>query len=569
MKSKIWLFVLITVSVITWISYKGILNLYLFNDEWAQLGGVYNYGLYATLVTVPPIELILGKCRFIGTLLNNYLFLTFDDNVMPISIIGLFFHLINAFLIYILSKKITKSEFIGVIAAVFFVSSSVIHQALTWPATTIQTVLSVTFLIVSYYCVFLHIDKRNIKALIISAVSLYISFLIKDNTIVNLPILIYLVIFYKEKKVQYAQIPWYVYALIALFVVLSFYKMLVYFQISIFKPINPVLVQYFTRWGINALFYPFISMTHMFFPFPFMTRLSSMVGEYYSFLSITPFNGVSRAILTETLLCDYISTILSIGILFLGCFFYKNENKNKKLYLLMMGIYIFNFIPISLFLNERNTSFVESRYLYVCAVPWSILIGLSLNTARNFFLIKCCFSHITGTLGIFCIFSLFVYKQINVIQRYVSQASEQSRIAKNVILQFMQIKPTIPDKAILYVESDTSYYVGSPLPFQIGPGYIFMVKYYKTGKIPKELLIEPPNDNYPYLFNYVDEGYYEIGKKGFGYFKDRDKLRDLYQTHKTISVDQIIGFRYVSQEEKLVEISSSVRDYIRHTASKN
>ena len=561
-------FIALFMVIFTWFAYRQVIHLYLFNDEWVELGSVYKYGLSASLHEVPIPQLFLGRNRLIGAVLNNLFFLRFRDNVAPIALFGLAFHCINGLLIYVVTKRATKNTFIGSIAAVFFVSSSVIHQALTWPAATTQTVSSITFLLLSLYFAFRYQQEGIRRNIVFALVALYVSFLLRDNTIIVLPVLGVMPFLFGMKRLKIKNIPWYAWVGIISLLLLAFYKTIVYFDLSRGTFLAPYMLLNYLRWGVNLVFYPVVSVAHFFVPFPYMLKLAHGVGWYYSLLQRPPFTNVAFELLSETVLSDVVSVFLSfviIVILFVLCF---RRKEYKPTILLFVLFYILTFVPIALFLNERNTSYVESRYLYACVVPFSVLIGISIESLIRWVSLKLHISFWRSTMIIGLLFSFFVYKQMIVIQRNVATAVDQSNQIRDTANAFLRIRPRLPNKPIIYLESDSIYYVGAPVPFQLGPGYILMIKYYPTGVVPTDFLIGTKEQYYPFLYHYVDQGYKELGGKGFGYFSDKLKLVQLFTSDTSLSVDQLVGFRYVGAEHRLIDITDEIRQYIRDLPSR-
>ena len=56
----------------------------------------------------------------------------------------------------------------------------------------------------------------------------------------------------------------------------------------------------------------------------------------------------------------------------------------------------------------------------------------------------------------------------------------------------------------------------------------------------------------------------EVNGKGYGYFFDKDKLLQLFQTDKGLSVDQIVGMYYYGNDRRLIDTTQSIREYVGH-----
>lgn len=550
------------IAFLVYISFRHIGGIYLFNDEWGQLGSTYVYGVSASLQE-HLFFLLLGKNRVVGTFINNLLFVRFSDNVLPFVLIGLVVHVINSVLLYVIAQKITKSEFVGFIASVFFATASVSHQVFTWSAATIQTTGSMLFWLLSLLSGVSYARSRHLRWLFAALVSSYIAFLFKDNTIVLLPLLFILPFFIEsDKKIPYRLSILSSISMIVGVIGVAIYKIVGYYALTQESIKDPAQIYAFIRFIINCFIYPLVTIPHIFVPFQFMLRAAHALGTYYSFLDKPPFAGVVTEILSEKIFADFLSVLLAAGMVFIALWLYRKESSFRKLTPFLIWMYLLNFIPIALFLNERNTSYIESRYLYFCIPPVAIFTGILLHKARRMLSKYLKIGMWVGTFVVLILFSFYTYKHISVIQREVAKVVGQSEDERNALDQFLTLRPTLPPNPVILLEGDSYFYVGIPVPFQLGPGYILMVKYFPIDVIPKELLVGTKEMYYPFFYNYFDEGYRVIDGKGFGFFLDRTKLRDFMKSHPEISYEQIVGFKYFGNEKKLRDITPEIVEYL-------
>ena len=129
----------------------------------------------------------------------------------------------------------------------------------------------------------------------------------------------------------------------------------------------------------------------------------------------------------------------------------------------------------------------------------------------------------------------------------------------HAVVAMKKVWPTLPDKAIVYIEGDRFYYHPTlKIPFQLGPGFMMMVLYYNTGKIPKELI-----DSW-YLLSVQEEGYKVSGNKAFGYFYEINALKDIYAHNPKLKQEQLVGMHYDSTQEKFIDITAQIQSEIRN-----
>ena len=143
------------------------------------------------------------------------------------------------------------------------------------------------------------------------------------------------------------------------------------------------------------------------------------------------------------------------------------------------------------------------------------------------------------------------------MQREINQNVLYGSDIKIAMSAIRDTYPTIPNKPIFYVEGDRDFfYPNNPLPFQLGTGYMLSLTFMSNPVIPKELFKES------YLWHFFDQGYKEIGEKGFGYYWNKKDLVELFRTNKDISVNQLVGIYYYGNDQRVRDITSSITEYV-------
>jgi uncharacterized protein YneF (UPF0154 family) len=57
-----------------------------------------------------------------------------------------------------------------------------------------------------------------------------------------------------------------------------------------------------------------------------------------------------------------------------------------------------------------------------------------------------------------------------------------------------------------------------------------------------------------------EQGYAEISGKGFGYFWDKETLRNFLHDHPTITRDQLIGLYYIAGTQTLEDTTPQLQE---------
>jgi hypothetical protein len=271
----------------------------------------------------------------------------------------------------------------------------------------------------------------------------------------------------------------------------------------------------------------------------------------YQFLG----TAVNKDIIVVTIMSDMISVFCSFILLAtVVCIYWKMKHRRG---ILLFGIlwYVLSFTPMSVYLPERNSAFMESRYLYFSIFGFSLVFGVCMEYA--YLQLKKRFSMAITMILMVSVLSFFYYKQIVFVQRDVYQNVLYSRDIQDVIDQMNHVVPVLPDKPIFYITGDRNFfYQNNFVPFQFGTGYMTMMAFRERGSIPKKLFREL------YLSKYLEEGYKEDSGQGYGYFWQKEALFDLFKKDNSLNVEQVIGFYYFGNDRKLVSITDSIKSEI-------
>lgn len=515
-------------------------------DEWLGLGQILAQGWHHIANGFSPIELLFGEGKPLTRVLGVLIFGNFPFNSLALSIYDVFFHFINAVLVFFIAHRLLKNSYAAFVAASFFSINSVSHQSVSWfggafgllPASTL------IFLSLFMFILFLQEDKR--KYLYFSFLFAFVSFYFREHGL-------FLILFfpiahvmlgkrnsYKSYLKAYSPILFYA----VLFVAFRFFSLThTVGKLAIFTSPLFITESHHNILGsilLNGFFYPLTSLSLIFVPpLRFLSFAENFAGIYYPFIKTSPLS----ALVSQTIVLDLLATVGSILLLTIFWLISKKGGNLKTTITFSLLLFILSLLPYSII--NKSYSYLEPRYYYIAAAA----AGLLLATVVSFFLTM--FKQKTLTkmvLGIFLI--IFFTVHINTIRNDIASQVILASERKNFLNQLLQLKPTLTaSKNIFYITSDKDFIVkNNKVPFQHGFGYSLLVLYYKSGKIPKELLSQG------YLWSLTDQGYKEIDGLGFGYFWDYYEAKRILKKNKLPS-DSLTALYYHSGQMKLSNIT--------------
>lgn len=512
-------------------------------DEWQIVGHMTSGGLLSVFNGLSIVEIIFGQQgRIFSNVLNYLLFLLIPYSVTLLATYSIFMHGINTFLIYLLVQKLLKNKFESFIAALFFLTSSIANQAVSWFGTSVSVLTAASLVFISLLYFIKYFETKNNKYAWLSYLALFISLYFKEIGIgiFILYFILYLVFFYK-KKVRWNKIIFFIpliyfltfFILRVINILFSSDKLVNYANST--TPLKTFLVS-------NLIVYNLSSISQMIIPVNFALNISKQfLFAMYPFLKIN-----SQAdLLFQSIGVDVVSIIFSSIILIFFFLIFSKKVADRNILLIALFIIFFSILPyIILF---KNGPYLESRYYYLPLAGVSLLCGLLFSLLRS--LRMKIFFYLS--LVIFFVFCL-VHVQVTMNELY-----KQTSLAKDRLLILNTVKKnksSLSKKTIFYITSDTNYIIQNmPLPFQQGLGYTFLVYFYNPNSNLKQLL-----DN-NYLWDMGSEGYKEIGDSGFGYFNN---IKLLESTIVKYSLDPniVYAFYWNSDKQVLINITEQTRN---------
>ena len=161
------------------IAYFLLLKQFFQQDEWHGFGIILAWGIkYVTLNKSIP-ELLLGD-RVGARLLTFGLFSFFHLNPIPYGAFALMMQLLNTFLVFLLSKKLTKQIPTALLATFLFLVNELGNEAYTWFGTMTGSLTATTFFLLSLLLLLKFIDTQRYRFVLLSTILLWFSFLFKE-----------------------------------------------------------------------------------------------------------------------------------------------------------------------------------------------------------------------------------------------------------------------------------------------------------------------------------------------------------------------------------------------------
>jgi len=475
--------------------------------------------------------------------LSYYIFRFFGLSYFTYNIFGLFFHLINSFLVYQLARRMFNKKISAFFSTALFISSYVAAELIMWPVININT-LSLSFALVSWLIV---IDDKLVfrlkgftRGIFISIMFLFsiLSLEYAAGFMFFIPILILLKNNINNKKKIWMLIPFILtvisYLLFRFFPLLNNIsgKEVATDKYSIFVRIFKLIPTYFSQltFGQGII----LDISNIIARLFYGITTPNIFTEQKIFPAVSIFFGF-------IILIVYVKLFITSKII--------NYQYSLNIIVLMLLI-SFSVLPFLLVPGEASSfTIFSSRYLYFGLAAISLLLvyilDIFLSKKEEKYSIA-----ITLMLLLLIIYGL-INNNIKSYNLY-SLGKVRSGILNTIIKKY----PRLFDKTIFYIESDKSYYGLEEseriLPFQSGLGQALMVFYYKRSALPYSFF---PGE---YLWEIKSQGYKEVGKYGFGFYRNKNLLKEAVSKYN-LPQESVVAFSWDSNFSLLTDISKDIR----------
>jgi len=531
---------------------------YFQQDEWHTFGWALsnNYNFW-TVFKENWFDYLLGIGRPLASFLGFNSFRLFGLNASSFGLISMVVHIINALLLFSFVVLLTKSKKIAFLAAVFFITNSVHHQAITWFGTIMSTLTECFFTLLSLNFFALYILKKKRTWFFLSFVSVLIAGLFRESAVILFLLipLMGIIVFNNGARNWGKLIKEY-----AIFFVGGF-LFAVRFLPSFFKDTHfgnqgPTLAGSDPVYELvyRAIFYPLESLSQIFLYPPIIykwtDKLLSVIFPYFA----------GNDLVKQTIASEYVTVIASFVILsvLLVIYLYALRNKEKERKLLIMATCFVLLSALPFIFYGRGTAFLESRYRYITSIGAGLLFSIvifallsAVGRIEKSFIKKICYVLvISGVL-------FYINMQVGFIKKDLYSDYQTGSQRKEIFTKVTEKVPRLSAKSVFYTESD--YYYDSVhhiLPLQSGFGEMLMVNYVSKKQLNPRFLDDD------FLWGIFSEGYKEIDGQGFGHFNNFDLLQNSLQKY-AIPLENVYAFRW--GKGILSDISIETRTKLKKT----
>lgn len=570
MKKNIFIFLVLLALVIffEW----GFWNTYFVQDEWNGFGVV-------VAMSQKPISSwfnLSTSLHFFPLNIFSWfmMYRAFQYNAQYYALMAIFLQSVASFLVYILTKKLSKNSMVGILTAVLFLTNSRARTAFIHLGVFLNTIPFFIF-VISFFFYLTHIVDRvyyGIKDAAILLALFLLAVLYREEGIILIPLLpIYLYI-YNKRSLNKKNLKFFI----------TFYGGTVAFFIyRIILQLTTTNADSISSQGyLNTVLYNGLT-------FPWKLIVQNILDGYYFvqlFLLEHPRYIYPVALPPEiinSLFLDLALFILFVSFVFI--FFIINRNNKDRIFWknTLFSLFFILFSSIALASIGRIMFRVEERYLYLSG--FAVLFILASTFAYLFNIkSKSTFLNLGAKALVIALVFFMLTSSYTRIQSDIKAGQAQGKVRKQIISNVVNLYPTIPKKTIFFVKCKNICYRNGEfglsnnlvLPFSSGPGWILLLQYAKNdehayapffnryagigvvwywqeGKFKKVPVKE-------YLWDMGAQGYRQIGDYGFGYFIDMDLLRKTL-VKENLSKNIVIGLEYDEKASIIKDVSETIR----------
>lgn len=532
-------------------------------DEWISFARMIVYETTGGIENVLRLPFIQGRGHF--TPLSYYQlyleFKLFGLSFEPFALISIFTHIVNSLLLFYFANLLLKNKFLAFCSGLIFAVGVVSNQAVTWIAASPNTQGAVLFLLLSLIFILKYLQSDKKRSYYMGLFFFFIGMLFKEIILFFFILAPLMWVLFAQKSGKRN-----LYLFLKPLIIFGFIYFLI--RASLFLVPSPVFMQKgntvnlsFKTDIVRLASSPFKILPQAIIPQQYLINVSD-IATFYFYPQYTN-NGLINAYFSQTAVFGQVIPLLSIPIILIGFFIYKlllfkKENNLAKavvfsLFLVALSGLPFAFIPGDL----ADLPIYEPRNLHVAVIGASIFLVLIVYGIVRFFLKQNKYAYPL----FFFILMPFLLMHLYLTRAEVYRVVNVSNVRKYVLESIKKSYPKLPQKVVFYTQSDTAYY-GMPieekaLPVQVGFGWMLLVWYQKDEKFPVCLF-----DFEPEAFHMLTQRYRECDERGFGYFRDYDKLINAIRENN-ISADSIIAYFWKGKTKDFKDITKQLRIKIK------
>lgn len=538
-------FLILTLLVIA--TYSGIFSLYYLNDEWRVMGTVEVNGIGSAFRSYTIPQLLLGKGRPLGTLLNEIGYSYFPFRPEYFTTVSIIFHTLNSFLAYLVIRKIFRSGMLAFLTAVFMAVSAGAYQSLYWIATELQVTLSMFFGLSSVMMSLKYKDSGNPFSALLSAIYMYLAFLTKEASVVFVLFIPAVFFVYTRGYPASSERSKRMFRILIPVIFLTGFLLLWFYRKTLSDSGDPFLPAVFLRSIFNVFYYPLVTLPYFLFP-----DLHIWVRDFFTGTGIID-SGIWMMTPLRIIIPDLAALLFTATAAY---FLYGTYRKTESMRMpLALGgiLYAAAFIPVAFHLVTRYEPVIEPYLLYYHMFGVGLL-GASVCVP---FLRKRYGSRkdrpdplASYVIALVIGFQIFTVWHITSNNRYLGR---QSRKLTAVLLTE---RAHFPDNPVVFLSGSRIYgFEKNTLPYWLGSGYIYSVINYPSGKIPATAIVNQK------FSGFGEEGYIVDDGKTFAFFQDLESLRK-FLSEKPSLIPSLVAYYWDDRSETLRDISDVLKEKV-------
>lgn len=555
---------IIAIIFLVLVSYWDLPKTFFQQDEWWTFG-LYNKreDLGGLLFILKDMVITSGKVHFTPfSELGFYLeYKLFGLNFSPYAFISIFIHLSNTVLVYIFIKQVVKNKFIAILSSLFFAINSISHQGVSWVATSINTQGMTFFTLLSLIFFMRHIRyaKQYKNYLYLSYLFIVIALLFKETIMPFLILPVIYVLYGKDKNFYF-----FVKKTFMPFIIFLIFYLLI--RLIVFVSAEPIL----GSGNVELVQAEVFEYVYRLFALPFRVIAQSLVppdillllSEIMARLSYPQFVYSDNAVdpyIRETIgydvVCFFI-TVIVMSFSFFSYKYFKKKNENFSKGIILFSLITFFSAMLIIFIPGKAgfVSLIEPRHLYSGSFGSSGLMVLALFGIFSYLVQN------KAKLLVTAILIPIITIHILIIRNDINQLESMGFTRKNILSTIKNDYPKLPKKVLFYTKSDTAYY-GMPdeektLPVQVGFGWMLMVWYHEKENFPPCLY------DVKLFLPILVQTYKECKGRGFGYFRDYDKLvKSVLENN--LNPESVIAYSWTHKHKDFKDITKQVREKLK------
>ncbi len=538
------------VALVGLLAYRKVFQGFFQQDEWLAFG--FHYLLRSQgfgNVLKNAFFLRAGHYSPFNLILEHFLFNFFGLSYHAWAINSLAMHFLNSILVFVLAKLLFKDFKKAVLSSLVFVVMASSFQATAWTVADIGTHQSTFFALLCFIFFFQFMDEKKYLYFGLSFVSLLVSLLFKETAVALFALLPAALLLFDNKTKNESRLKISLFTIIfgAVFMSLRFLAFLIpqeELKGTIYEQ-APSVSESFSpgKFVYNLATFPVKGVSQSLVPVQVLLTLSDKAAGFIPRSVAGQPHTTNYDIFVQKYVLEAINFVVFVLVTALAI---RSKRIGVFLLLFMMAnTLVYSFSP------ERigRITILDSRNLYFISAGSAMFIVEILASIFAKSKIKLYFA---------CV--LLVAFNLYLLNSSLTSFVVDGKTRKSILESIRNEYPSLPQKVIFYTESDTSFY-GLPketkiMPFQSGFGQTLAVWYYPKERFPAEFLKKK------YLWEITDQGYQEVGGRGFGYFREYEKLKEAMIKNK-LNPDSVIAYRYNSQMNGLTDITAEIRDSLK------